>query len=220
MKSPTTKFAACLAICSALAGCNGIPTPFINDPVYSQFFVVNSGPPLPLMFQGSAVQWNADYAVTAKHIPFLWNVAHKGRGDLVFFKHKSDKVPVWRQYVGGEAVTAAGLSPFLVPVRSSGHAKVSRVTLLDFNDGVRYGLSDMALVKGMSGGPVFGQDNQVVGINIGFIWAGNYKNSPNPEIAATERASIFLPYDEILKEWNVFQDEIRGKDNQVASLNR
>lgn len=214
MKRFSVKVAACLAVCTLLAGCNGIPTPFINDPVYSQYFVVNSGPPLPLMFQGSAVQWNKDYAVTAKHIPFLWNVAHKGRGDLVFFKHKSDEPPMWRQYVGGEALTASGFSPFLVSVKSSGHAKVSRVVVMEFKDNVSYGLGDMALVKGMSGGPVFGHDNKVVGISIGFISSGGYKNSANPEIAASERASIFMPYDEILREWNIFQKEANSNGLQ------
>lgn len=211
MNSIFMKVAACLVACTSIVGCNGFPTPFVNDPVYSQYFVVNSGPPLPLMFQGSAVQWNDEYAVTAKHIPFLWKVAHEGRGDLVFFKRKSQHPPLWRQYVGGEELTASGLSPFLVSVKGTGHALASRVQILEFKDGVSYGIGDMPLVKGMSGGPVFGSDNKVVGINIGFISSWGYKKSVNPEIAGADRVSIFIPYDEILKDWEIFQNEDRSK---------
>lgn len=204
------KVAACLALCVLLAGCNGIPKPFINDPVYSQYFVVNSGPPLPLMFQGSAIQWNSEYAVTAKHIPFLWNVAHEGKGDLVFFKHKSKTVPEWRQYAAGEKLTSAGFSPFLLSMKSTGHAKASRVSLMDFKDDVSYAIGDMALVKGMSGGPVFGEDHRVVGINIAFLPKSTFSKSPNPEISGSDRVSVFMPYDEIRKEWDIFVMETQS----------
>lgn len=202
--------AACLAICALLAGCNGFTKPFINDPVYSQYLVVNSGPPLPLFFQGSAIQWNDDYAVTAKHIPFLWNIAHKGKGDVVFFKHKSKRVPEWRQYTAGEKLTAVGFSPFLVSMKGTGHAKASRVMLLSFNDNISYGIGDMPIVKGMSGGPVFGEDNRVVGINVAFLPESSYLKSNNPEITGSDRVSVFLPYDEILKEWNIFAMESKS----------
>lgn len=199
--------AAGLALCALLTGCNGIPTPFVNDPVYSQYFAVNSGPPLPLLFQGSAIQWNEDYAVTAKHIPFLWNVAHKGRGDLVFFKHKSKTVPQWRQYTAGETLTAAGLSPFLFPVKGTGKALAARAELADLNDKVTYGFSDVPIVKGMSGGPVFGDDAKVVGITVGFLAERFYTKAANPEIAGSKRFTIFMPYDEIIREWNTFASE-------------
>lgn len=194
-----------------LAGCNGFPTPFIHDPVYSQYLVVNSGPPLPLMFQGSAIQWNSEYAVTAKHIPFLWNVVHRGKGDVAFFKHRAARAPEWRQYRAGEKLTSVGFSPFLVSVKSSGMAKAIRLRVSGFNDGVRYSFADMALVKGMSGGPVFGEDQKVVGINIGFIPKRGYSSSFFPEIAGSERLSIFLAYDEILREWEVFEAEQAGR---------
>ncbi|WP_274644736.1 serine protease [Pseudomonas serbica] len=203
--------AAGLALCALVTGCNGIPTPFVTDPVLSQFFVVNSGPPLPLMFQGSAIQWNEDYAVTAKHIPFLWHVAHEGKGDLVFFKHKSKKVPQWRQYTGGERLTAAGFSPFFIPVKGTGHALASRVVLSDVNDGVRYSVADLPLVKGMSGGPVFADDAKVVGIVTSFLPHRYFSKSPNPEIANSQRVSIFMPYDEIQKEWEIFAKQLQAK---------
>lgn len=211
------KLSAALVICALLSGCNGFPKPFINDPVYSQYQIINSGPPLPMMYQASAIQWNEDYAVTAKHTPFLWNVAHKGRGDLVFFPHKSNNPPQWRQYIGGETLTSVGFSPLLMSVKSTGKAKKSRIQIMEFNDNVSYAVGDMALVKGMSGGPVFGEDNRVVGINIGFISESGYRNSPNPEIAGTDRLSIFMPYDEILTDWNIFMKEKAGADTTPSA---
>ena len=169
--------------------------------------MVNSGPPLPLLFQGSAIQWNEDYAVTAKHIPFLWNVAHKGQGDLVFLKHKSKTVPQWRQHTAGETLTASGLSPFLVPVKGTGKALAARAELADLNDKIPYAFSDVPIVKGMSGGPVFGDDAKVVGITVGFLAERFYTKAANPEIAGSKRFTVFMPYDEIRKEWNRFARE-------------
>lgn len=208
---PLKTLAASLAICALLSGCNGIPTPFVNDPVYSQFFVVNSGPPLPLMFQGSAIQWNEDYAVTAKHIPFLWRVAHEGKGDIVFFKHKAKTVPKWRQYTDGERVTAVGFSPFLVPVKGSGHVLASRIVFSDRTDGVRYSASDAATTQGMSGGPVFADDGHVVGMVTAFYPHRYSSKSEDPEIASKERISIFMPYDEVQNEWDRFAKESMAK---------
>lgn len=199
--------AASLALCAFLTGCNGIPTPFVSDQVYSQFFVINSGPPLPLMFQASAIQWNDDYAVSAKHTPFLWNVAHTGQGDLVFFKHKSNTVPQWRQHVGGETLTAAGLSTFLVPVKGTGRALGVRSRMEPLTDKTLYSFTEAPVVKGMSGGPVFGEDAKVVGITIGYLAERYYKKASNQEIANSKRLTVFLDYDEIRKEWNRFASE-------------
>jgi hypothetical protein len=199
------RLAFCLSACALLAGCNGLPQPFLSDPVYSQYFVVNSGFPAPYLFQGSAIQWNSDYAVTAKHIPFVSGVVHEGQGDLVFFKHSSKHSPQWRQYTDGERLTAVGFSPFGLSVKGSGHAKTSRVTMSDFNDGIRYSFSDMPLVKGMSGGPVFADDGMVVGISVAFVPKQRLTDSKNPEIAGSERVSVFISYEEISKEWERFQ---------------
>ena len=68
--------APCMAAMMLLSGCNGVPTSYVSDPVYSQAFVVTSGAPLPMLLMASAIQWNEDYAVTAKHTPFLRNVVH------------------------------------------------------------------------------------------------------------------------------------------------
>lgn len=211
MKYLSKAIAASVASLTLLTGCNGFPTPFVHDPVYSQYFVVNSGPPLPLLFQGSAIQWNEEYAVTAKHIPFLWNVAHRGRGDLVFFRHPAKQVPQWRQYVPGEQITSAGFSPFLVSVRGTGHALTARARIENMNDGVAYAFGDMPVVTGMSGGPVFAADHQVVGITVAFIPVRNLRGFRTKELAGSERVSVFMPYDEIAREWTRFQSKLEPK---------
>ena len=188
-----------------LSGCNGVPTSYVSDPVYSQAFVVTSGAPLPLLLMASAIQWNEDYAVTAKHTPFLRNVVHEGLGDVVFFKHKASEVPHWRQYVPGESVTAVGFNSLMIPVLGKGHALPSLVRLEGTPGSVFYSLHDGPMVKGMSGGPVFADDGQVVGINIAFIPKNEIDARTRPDLADKERVSVFMSYSEIDKEWRRFQ---------------
>ncbi|MGX1018224.1 hypothetical protein SAMN02745962_01455 [Pseudomonas sp. LAIL14HWK12:I11] len=195
----------CLAAMMLLSGCNGVPTSYVSDPVYSQAFVVTSGAPLPLLLMASAIQWNEDYAVTAKHTPFLRNVVHEGLGDVVFFKHKASEVPHWRQYVPGESVTAVGFNSLMIPVQGKGHALPSLVRLEGTPGSVFYSLHDGPMVKGMSGGPVFADDGQVVGINIAFIPKNEIDARTRPDLADKERVSVFMSYSEIDKEWRRFQ---------------
>ncbi|MGE8399027.1 MAG: hypothetical protein ACN6NZ_03740 [Burkholderiales bacterium] len=195
----------CLAAMMLLSGCNGVPTSYVSDPVYNQAFVVTSGAPLPLLLMASAIQWNEDYAVTAKHTPFLRNVVHEGLGDVVFFKHKASEVPHWRQYVPGESVTAVGFNSLMIPVQGKGHALPSLVRLEGTPGSVFYSLHDGPMVKGMSGGPVFADDGQVVGINIAFIPKNEIDARTRPDLADKERVSVFMSYSEIDKEWRRFQ---------------
>jgi len=195
----------CLAALMLLSGCNGVPTSYVSDPVYNQAFVVTSGAPLPLLLMASAIQWNEDYAVTAKHTPFLRNVVHEGLGDVVFFKHKASEVPHWRQYVPGESVTAVGFNSLMIPVQGKGHALPSLVRLEGTPGSVFYSLHDGPMVKGMSGGPVFADDGQVVGINIAFIPKNEIDARTRPDLADKERVSVFMSYSEIDKEWRRFQ---------------
>ena len=195
----------CLAAMMLLSGCNGVPTSYVSDPVYSQAFVVTSGAPLPLLLMASAIQWNEDYAVTAKHTPFLRNVVHEGLGEVVFFKHKASEVPHWRQYVPGESVTAVGFNSLMIPVQGKGHALPSLVRLEGTPGSVFYSLHDGPMVKGMSGGPVFADDGQVVGINIAFIPKNEIDARTRPDLADKERVSVFMSYSEIDKEWRRFQ---------------
>lgn len=195
----------CLAAMMLLSGCNGVPTSYVSDPVYDQAFVVTSGAPLPMLLMATAIQWNEDYAVTAKHTPFLRNVVHEGLGDVVFFKHKAARVPLWRQYVPGESVTAVGFNSLMMPVQGKGHTLASLVRLEGTPGSVFYSVHDGPMVKGMSGGPVFAEDGKVVGINVAFIAKDEIDARNRPDLADKERISVFMSFSEIDKEWRRFQ---------------
>jgi len=182
-----------------------MPTAYVSDPVYDQAFVVTSGAPLPLLLMASAIQWNEDYAVTAKHTPFLPNVVHEGLGDVVFFKHKASKVPQWRQFVPGESVTAVGFNSFMMPVQGKGRTLDSLVRLEGTPGSVFYSVHDGPITKGMSGGPVFADDGKVVGMNVAFIAKDGIDARNRPDLANKARVSVFMSYSEIDKEWRRFQ---------------
>ena len=199
-----------------LSGCNGVPTSYVSDPVYSQAFVVTSGAPLPMLLMASAIQWNADYAVTAKHTPFLRNVVHEGLGDVVFFKHKASEIPHWRQYVPGETVTAVGYNSLMMPVQGKGHALSSLVRLDGTPGSVFYSVHDGPITKGMSGGPVFADDRSVVGINIAIIPTSGIDAIRRPDLVGKDRVSVFMSFSEIDKEWRRYQYMLARKSKPAA----
>ncbi len=184
-----------------LGGCNGMPVAFTQDPVYDQAFVVHSGAPLPYVRMGTAVQWNEDYAVTVKHIPYLSGAVYQGQGDIQFFRHKANGVPQWRAYHPGEAVTAVGFNSLYMSVKGSGHALPAMVRLDTREGNVLYGTHDGPTAKGMSGGPVFAADGKVVGITVAFLTAGDLAVLKRPDLSSQSRVSIFMPYAEINREW-------------------
>lgn len=185
-----------------ISGCNGMPVAFTQDPVYDQAFVVHSGAPLPYMLMGTAIQWNEDYAVTVKHIPYLSGSVYQGQGDVQFFRHKANGVPLWRAYQPGEAVTAVGFNSVYMSVKGSGHALPAMVRLDSKEGNVMYGTHDGPTAKGMSGGPVFAADGKVVGITVAFLTSSDLTALKRPDLANQPRVSIFMPYAEINREWN------------------
>ncbi|WP_093458517.1 trypsin-like peptidase domain-containing protein [Pseudomonas sp. NFR16] len=179
-----------------------MPVAFTQDPVYDQAFVVHSGAPLPYILMGTAIQWNEDYAVTVKHIPYLSGSVYQGQGDVQFFRHKANGVPLWRAYQPGEAVTAVGFNSVYMSVKGSGHALPAMVRLDSKEGNVMYGTHDGPTAKGMSGGPVFAADGKVVGITVAFLTSGDLTALKRPDLANQPRVSIFMPYAEINREWN------------------
>ncbi|WP_455233118.1 trypsin-like peptidase domain-containing protein [Geopseudomonas aromaticivorans] len=158
--------------------------------------------------QGSATQWNSTYAVTAGHIPAISGTTYRcsSECDLVFFPHPAaGPVPAWRHPRTGERLTAVGIAPGNVVQTSEGTARRTRLDISDDRSGVLYGIHDGPVVKGMSGGPVYGEDGSIVGITIGFIPNTEPLKQASPELQATERISIYLPYAEIQSEWVRFQ---------------
>jgi hypothetical protein len=208
-----------LAACVLISGCNGVPTAFIKDPVYDQAFIVHSGGPLPLVLMGSAVQWNEEYAVTVKHIPYLNGSVYQGRGDIQFFRHPAPTAPRWREFRAGEQLTAVGFNPLYVPVKGSGRA-LSALVRLDAKDGgVLYGTHDGPTAKGMSGGPVFADDGEAVGINVAYLTAGDLSQLDRADLVSQPRVSIFLPYNEIKKEWRRYQGVLQVQAMQAQMAN-
>lgn len=195
-----------------------MPTAFNQDPVFNQAFVVHSGAPLPYVLMGTAVQWNEDYAVTVKHIPYIPGSVYQGRSDVQFFRHKADGVPLWRAYKPGEAVTAVGFNSLYIPVKGSGHALSSLVRLNTNEGSVMYGTHDGPVAKGMSGGPVFSADGKVVGITVAFLTASDLEAIKRPDLASQPRVSIFLPYVEISREWNRYLAQSKPAMNQVTHV--
>ncbi|MFR0688930.1 trypsin-like peptidase domain-containing protein [Enterobacterales bacterium AE_CKDN230030158-1A_HGKHYDSX7] len=193
-----------------LSGCNGWVSPETDARLTERYFTVLSGPPLPGMIVASAVQWNADYAVTAAHTPFLLHQAYRcSTGcDLLFIAHKAKgPLPPWRHFRSGEAVTALGSSTLLIPMSARG--KVWPVPFVDGDSasGERYAVHDAAIAKGMSGGPLLASDGAVLGINIGYL-SGWTPPASRPDLAGMSRLSVFVPYRVIQREWLLFQAQL------------
>ncbi|SDI72718.1 serine protease [Pseudomonas panipatensis] len=209
-----------LAMMTLLTGCNGWVKPETDSQLTSRYFTVTSGLPVPGLIVASAVQWNADYAVTAGHVPYLSSQVYScsTRCDLVFIKHKaSGPLPNWRSARNGEEVTALGSSSLLIPMSSHGrYWPVPYVNLNERNNEM-YGIHDAALAQGMSGGPLIGNDGDVLGINIGYQGT-TFRGISHPGLKGAKRVSVFVPYAVIEREWKLFQarmaqqGQAKGKD--------
>ncbi|QTD31470.1 serine protease [Pseudomonas fluorescens] len=187
-----------------LAACNGVPSLVDEQDGYHGELTVSSGFPIPYFFHGSAVQWNEDYAVSVRHIPFLSGVVYTcSTGcDLVFIRHKAKgPLPHWREPVKGEVVTAVGFSPLLFSMKGQGQAIGLRVMLPNSSDPTAYAAHDGPIVQGMSGGPVYGADGAVLGMTIGILYGELPKFG---EFASRERLSLYVPYDIVQREWENF----------------
>lgn len=202
-------FKSLVAASVLISGCNGMPTAFTQDPVFDQAFVVHSGAPLPYLMMGTAIQWNEDYAVTVKHLPYVSGAVYQGQGDVQFFKHKANGVPMWRPYQPGEELTSVGFNSAYMSVKGTGHALPAMVRL-DVKEGnVMYGTHDGPVAKGMSGGPVFSADGKVVGITVALLTADDLARIKRPDLANQPRVSIFLPYNEINREWTRYMAQAK-----------
>ncbi|WNW10357.1 trypsin-like peptidase domain-containing protein [Pseudomonas sp. DTU_2021_1001937_2_SI_NGA_ILE_001] len=185
-------------------------TAFVKDPDQNQAFLVHAGGPLSLVMMGSAVQWNEDYAVTVKHLPYVPGAVFQGRGDVQFFRHKAAQAPLWRQYRPGEELTAIGFNSMYMPSTGRGQALGAMVRLDASDGGVLYATHNGATVKGMSGGPVFADDGRAVGISVAYLERSDLESLKRADLPPQAQVSIFLPYTEINREWQRFQTQLQA----------
>lgn len=209
------KKAFLLFLSVSLAGCNGILNLITNPEQFPGRSTVLSSFPAPAAFVGTATQWTSEYAVTAAHTPFISNVVHKcSTGcDLVFIKkNSSGVVPQWRDPVPGEIVFSAGTNVAYMPVY--GHGKFSD-TLMEINNyDFPFPLSvhSAPVTSGMSGGPIYGRDGKILGINLGRAKGVKFSGPQTTYSAAhLERMSLAIPYAQIAKEWDIFMQQQAAK---------
>lgn len=178
-----------LTIAATLGGCSG-------NPQYGPLTSINADKSVDI---GSYVQWNAEYAVTAKHVKNVKNVAYVSKDyDLVFFKHKSANPLKWADTKINEPLVSKGF-PFFPQRQKENVVSANNVNVnLTLDDMPYYFLMDAQLVGGMSGGPVFNQNNEVVGINIAYT-NKRYNIDHKDQVY-----SIYLSHQGIQQEWNKF----------------
>lgn len=149
----------------------------------------------------SYVQWDNEHAVTVRHIKPLDSYVYiSGKYDLQFFKHKSDKVPVWGNYISNEEVKMSGfVNGSLKDIKGYDMGTTVKV---DSYPVPSYRATNADLEFGMAGGPTFNTNGEVIGINIGkskelVKYGDDYY-----------KVSIYLPYEIIQSEWKNYQEII------------
>ena len=149
---------------------------------------------------GSYVQWNEEYAVTAAHFKnkFKGSEYASTKVDVQFLRKQSVNFPAWSHHKNFEHVTMTGYPTTFA--EKSVQGQVSGHTIKHWNADI-YPLVAAVIIPGMSGGPVFNAAGQVVGINVGYTLEPMHLTE-KPQIF-----SLFLPYGEIQKEWVKFMLE-------------
>ena len=177
---------------------NGKDLPFIALRLKTETIVYENGKKFKdaVNDYGSAVQWNADYAVTAKHNAFAENSVYKCQEgcDIQFIKRKATgAVPAWRDVVALEQITFVG---------NDQNDKLQHKTGFDLNTTVKtipnkaidVHLVSTATPRGMSGGPAYANDGSAVGILTGAV----YSDTPDEK-------AVLVSYAVIQAEWVKFQ---------------
>ena len=218
--SKCIKYGLVISAVTLLSGCNGT-IQLTSAEKAKGYEPVFSGFPLPLFFVASSVQWNEDYAVTAKHTPLLRNIAYTcSTGcDLVFIKRKSTgNIPEWRHSVPNEKLTAYGTSPLYIPAKTEGVSLLTRlqkdVEINNEKSVELYKLNNISSIMGMSGGPIYGEDGKVVGITLGFViktLLSKEKLAKVPELIEPSSISYMMQTEIIEREWKIFQEQEKNK---------
>jgi hypothetical protein len=197
-----------------LSGCNGTLKTVPPDSELPGYIKISSGFPAPSLFHGSGIQWNEEYAVSVSHMPFLSNVVHTcSTGcDLVFIKHKAKELtPNWRKAKTGEPVRTVGTSATYTTLMGEGKSKAVKANLNRKNDNTKYSLTDAPVVKGMSGGPIYTEDNYIIGMTVGIFL-------PTQSTYSARSFSAYVPYETILREWKIFKSRNSSSENMKLNL--
>lgn len=157
---------------------------------------------------GSAVQWNEDYVVTAKHVDYVDGIEYKcDEGcDLQFVKKKAKgPIPLWRERIANEEVTIVGTNMNKRVVVAKGKdLDIYSTSSSNMNTNVY--VSTAITEGGMSGGPVFENDLKVVGILTGATNGIDVEGNKLPELVGKgDVFSLYIPYSTIQAEWDKFQ---------------
>lgn len=159
---------------------------------------------------GSAIQWNKDYAVTAKHVSFAEGSVYtcSENCDIRFIKRKAES-PLyrWRSPKPFEPIIFAGNSSgskthisqgedLNIALYMSGSKVENKPFTPDATNTVLYA-TNAKVVHGQSGGPVIGKDGEIIGMVIGETQV--VQNGKEFIV------SLYIPYNTIQKEWNKFQ---------------
>lgn len=162
-------------------------------------------------YTASFIQWNDEYAVTAKHVKNLPNSVYIcGVGcDLQFFKHKAS-LPIiqWRDGIKGENVHLVGQNASRQETIITGFNTDRNV----FDTDTKKYIGKLALatsVPGMSGGPIYGDDAKVIGMTIATVEKQLDNLGPNAY-------SVYIPYQTVIEQWNNFCHDNIMKNASIA----
>lgn len=149
----------------------------------------------------SGIQLNEQFMVTARHVDFLTTpgVTCNTPCDLQFVRNRLDDGTVWRDGLPGEKVTLVGVIPGQGVVRHEG--RLTNVFRPLEKDGVVYQVVEGVIEKGMSGGPVYGDDGAVLGMIVAKIEKESFEKIP--PLKDMENAGLMITTHEIRKQWTL-----------------
>lgn len=199
----TQLYTTVLVATIALSGCaiNGVPNVLIgdHDPVIAdntEKLVV--GIPFVIGLEQSAVRISNEWIITAAHGSTILNIKY----DTVIYHPTCDVALVKSSGNGGvdlgylyqgETVYTSGY-PAMMPLSINSGTYYGDATVPSHPQAPNctYSITDATVVGGMSGGGVFTDRNELVGIISGIVWDVNFTNTKLPELNGSD-VTIFVP---------------------------
>ena len=158
----------------------------------------------------SGVRWNDDYIVTVKHLKGF-NSKQKCDSDnldVAFIKKEktsSESSIKWTNFLNNENVLMMGSSKNKETREIPGSVMKGK---FPYKNSTEYKLVTGQVRKGMSGGPIKNNKEEVVGIIIGYTQPILLTGQEE-----TKRVySVMLPFDSINKEWENIKNKIEKQE--------